>query len=67
MFNAHRNAEVATGVPELESCPKYMFTEMMDRSWLQSDQYEEEIVDVCDAEDHFMSLLCAVNTKFGDD
>ena len=66
LFFDHGNGKVATDALELESCPQYMFSEMLDRSWLMYDQFEEDIVDVCDAEDHFMSLLCAVNTNLND-
>ena len=49
---------------EVEPCPQYMFAGMLDKSWLPLAEYEEDIVDVCEAEDHFMHLLCSVNTNF---
>ena len=41
------------------------FVDMLDRSWLDAETYEEEISDI-DRHDPFMSLLCATNLTLND-
>ena len=47
------------------SAPKVKFVDMLDRSWLDAETYEEEIFDI-DRHDPFMSLLCATNLNLND-
>ena len=47
------------------SAPKVKFVDMLDRSWLDAETYEEEIFDI-DRHDPFMSLLCATNLTLND-
>jgi len=42
------------------------YSEMLDRSWLDTETYEEEMLDI-DRHDPFMSLLCATNLDLRDD
>ena len=45
-----------------------MFAYMMDRSWVELDDYKEELVEKYAREnDEFMVMLCTVNTDFGGD
>ena len=38
----------------------------LDRSWVELDQYEEDIGSISDTDDTLLSLLCATQTDFGD-
>ena len=44
---------------------KVKYSEMLDRSWLDTETYEEEMFDI-DRHDPFMSLLCATNLNLND-
>ena len=35
---------------------------MMDRSWMDKEQYEEDVKVEPDYKDHFLNLICSVNT-----
>ena len=47
------------------SIQKVKFVDMLDRSWLDTETYEEKIFDI-DRHDPFMSLLCATNLDLND-
>ena len=53
--------EVATMVQRFE------FPDMFDRAWLDSEQYEEELVQAQGLHDGLTAVLCGVNLQLGDD
>ena len=51
------------GVASLDDNQQYEFADLMDRSWMDRDEYQGELLEMVSLEqDQFMSLLCAVNT-----
>ena len=43
------------------------FPDMFDRAWLDSEQYEEELVQAQGLHDGLTAILCGVNLQLGDD
>ena len=41
------------------------FKNMLDRSWLDERQYEEDVLVEPMYKDHFLNLICAINTDLG--
>ena len=64
LFFKHSNENVMVNVGST-SIQKVKFVDMLDRSWLDTETYEEKIFDI-DRHDPFMSLLCATNLDLND-
>ena len=48
-----------------EASVEYKFPNMLDKSWNEFEDYEQDVLDTLPlVEDKLMSLLCAVNTDF---
>ena len=58
-FFKHTNNDVMVDVADTRP-EEVKYSEMLDRSWLDTETYEEEMLDI-DRHDPFMSLLCATN------
>ena len=65
LFFKHINNEVMVDVTDA-SPQKVKFSEMFDRSWIDTKTYEEEMFDI-DRLEPFMSLLCSTNLDLRDD
>ena len=64
LFFKHTNNDVMVDVADTRP-QKVKYSEMLDRSWLDTETYEEEMFDI-DRHDPFMSLLCATNLNLND-
>ena len=46
---------------------RFEFPDMFDRAWLDSEQYEEELVQAQGLHDGLTAVLCGVNLHLGED
>ena len=44
----------------------HMFSELVDRSWMGLEEFEEDVLNVVETEDMLLSHLCALHTNFED-
>ena len=67
MLTDHGNGggDVSLNVIGGDVIKDYEFVNLLDRSWLEFNEYQEEMINLPMEQDAFMSLLCAVNTDFG--
>ena len=51
----------------IDSGKEFLFSGLLDRSWVEFEEYKEEMFDANPImQDQFMSLLCAVNTDLSE-
>ena len=67
ILTEHISGGVTPDVPDYSDVQQIYYADMLDRSWVNFDDYEAEINDHVEQSDSFMSLLCAVNTDLVDD
>ena len=53
------NSDIYSHKPEVE------VFQLLDRSWMNDEQFEDETIQLCDYKTGLMSLVCAVNTDLG--
>ena len=63
LLTSHERDAVTIQVPSYNTSQQIEFPSMLDRSWMELDEFEEEMLEHQE-EDKFMSLLCSVNTDF---
>ena len=63
LLTGHDRSDVS--FDHFEASVEYKFPNMLDKSWNESEDYEQGVIDTVPlVEDRLMSLLCAVNTDF---
>ena len=66
MLTGHEKTVVPLDT-NIDSDEEFLFSGLLDRSWVEFEEYKEEMFDAnLIMQDQFMSLLCAVNTDLSE-
>ena len=67
LLTGHGKEDILLKVPAYEGLQKYKYQNLLDRSWMEFDDYQEVMYSCPFEQDKFMSVLCAVGIDLGDD